>query len=178
MIKTEVRRPLILEGPDGSGKSTLAYHLAVAWGWEVVHGGGPPKSLMEGTRRLTQVLPCKIYDRYMGISEEIYGTVLKSKTMMPIPFMRALTKEIDPVIIVCLPSDRHLIETVQGKEFAKDKEYKANIKDQVVINQKTIINMYWNFFNRKDGLRKSIYNFEKQDFDVMLKAIEYWLCAD
>lgn len=107
---------IILEGPDGAGKSTLAAQIERDWGItrepRVVSAGAETQvdDLARWTwDQLEMGFGFRLYDRFSLISSPQY-TMLENRTMagplMDYHFLRdchARLRQIDPVIIWCLP---------------------------------------------------------------------------
>ena len=80
---------IVVEGPDGAGKSTLIDNLRLSSDRHYVsmRRSGPPKTLDEivhiirWIERLTGPTPL-ILDRHPFISEDIYGNVLRGKSLL------------------------------------------------------------------------------------------------
>lgn len=95
---------IVVEGPDGSGKSTLLEKLSKLYGMKVLHGGGPPKTLIELIERLEEYPnKGKILDRWSAISEQIYSPILGKDMLLPKETLDNVIDRFKPMIIYCRP---------------------------------------------------------------------------
>lgn len=115
---------LIFEGPDGGGKSSTIEVFAPAVQLEVIHQGGPMKTIQIFAQRMDRFFmrPHRIFDRCPAISEFIYGTRLRKRCLvsesMIWKYLQALSKY-DPIVIFCRPSDQTLLSFAE-KLVVKD----------------------------------------------------------
>lgn len=107
---------IILEGADNAGKSTLGTRLANDTGLELVHPGGPPKTVSDAVLRCVEQSAAFnraasfnfIYDRVTCISDMIY----RGNQMYRLGY-EAYQNELmvckDVLIVYCRPCDAQLM---------------------------------------------------------------------
>lgn len=118
---------IIVEGPDGSGKTSLIGKMTEAFGLPVM-----PKAVNSQGEEETDL--CRwveqsmvrgwqpvIYDRHALVSEPIYGSRkgelrgdFKDRSWLELQYIAL--REVNPVIIVCLPSFEAVVKNVRADE--------------------------------------------------------------
>jgi len=137
---------LIVEGPDGAGKTTLVNELAARLQWPIM-----PRVVSKDTEAMVDLVKWvqddmelgfspRIYDRHRLISEPIYGPVIRA-TLEPgfdnlgwLAGMQYQLREIQPVVIWCLPSLSRVMTNL------------AHDEDNRVVRDK-IRQIYWLYHN-------------------------------
>lgn len=126
---------IVLEGPDGGGKSTLAEKIKEYMGWrEVIHDGGPPKSLEEVMERLHRVAVGRraaVYDRVTLLCEQIYGPIVRRTRYMEGEKQKQLVQVFlshKPLIIYCRPPTEHLLDTEMAKKTYKNDAFMNSLR--------------------------------------------------
>lgn len=100
---------IICEGCDNTGKTTLVQRLQLFTGARVVHSPGPQpeKELKSWTKAelLLANVEDIIYDRFPLISEEVYGPILRGKSLFGEEWGEwwGALMLVRPVIIYCRP---------------------------------------------------------------------------
>lgn len=139
---------IVVEGPDGSGKSTLLKMLEKQLGVEAKHGGGPPKTEAELRQRLEIDPDAALMDRWSAISDQIYATVLRGETMIPVGEMMQYILNERPHIIYCRPPCSVLEENLSALDNTKAHKPKEHC-DQVRKE-------YWRIVKAYDTLMKQL----------------------
>lgn len=86
--------------------------------------------------RLYGLEPGKVYDRWAGISEIVYGVALRERMLLPPGIFRQAIKEMRPIIIYCRPSDIVLDENLLKQ---LEKPHKSLDHIQRITENKEII---------------------------------------
>jgi len=155
---------IIVEGPDGSGKTTLLNYLSKKTGIEIIHGGGPPKSIPEIYDRVVKILdnPEGLYDRVTMISERIYGPVVRKARLIDEEQWNQWTARLGrlgAVVIYCRPPDQTI------REFAGKLEVKghksANHIQRVRENIQDIIKFYDHTIRKVIGLGVKVITYDR-----------------
>lgn len=133
---------IIVEGPDLSGKSTVSILAQVITGLSSYHAGAPPKTPIEACARVYSYPYDEILDRHFCISEQIYGPLLRGKTLLQTEWMvEHLLKDSYTVLYCRLPLD-YLTEQIHYLNKSK-KEYKSKFHVKQVIEQYTEIHQQY-----------------------------------
>lgn len=171
---------IIVEGADNSGKSTLAQKLAEHFRLEVVHPGGPPKTVANiigcmseqiGAFRMSNIVSF-VYDRVTCISDYVYRCDSRYDTIFK-SFQEDLAFEPNIVIIYCRPSDEQLMNF--DNHVTKEHE-DEDVVERAKRNVRRTIERYDNLFDRFEDnhrLRIHRYNFENESFDSFIKRCFY-----
>lgn len=141
---------IIVEGPDGSGKSTLIKKLEESMGIEAKHDGGPPKTVGELEERLIHSPSHKLLDRWSGISELVYGTVLRGKCMMPKHEIMQYIHDHKPTIIYCRPPNGVLETNLIALERTKAHKSEEHCRE--------VRERFWKIVEEYDLLMKVLLN--------------------
>lgn len=131
----QLKRPVIIEGPDGAGKSTLAKRLAVHLGVEVFHSGGPPmdiKHLQLKMDKIKKNYRSHVIDRTPHISEPIYAPVNGRRVFIPIDVLHKELSDLKPLIIYCrLKSAVDMFKAIdRSKKLHKSPEHLREVMEQ------------------------------------------------
>lgn len=165
---------IIVEGPDGAGKTTLVEHL------ENLFGEREPRAVTAGAEKmkpigqyideeLTKGFGWRLYDRFALISSPMYMCLPNrtfSEEMLDYQWLKDAYykfRQIDPVIIMCLPPlDIVLANVAKDESSSVMHEFGEQI--------------YWNYhaFAARDGYNSSmmIYDYtnpNKQRLEALLK---------
>lgn len=111
---------IIIEGPDNSGKSELCRKLSLLIKWEVEHSKvpnleqyeGEDKEFMAYMHALRHITPAPlIRDRTYAISENVYGPVIRNKSMLGVFSGRSLhyLANSQCLIIFCRPPTKKIV---------------------------------------------------------------------
>lgn len=111
-------RPIVIEGPDGSGKSTLIARYFS----ESLHGGGPPKTREEMRQRLDDLVPGLVYDRWCGISEQVYGPILRGNLPLTKREINEVIRRKSPIVIYCRPPTQVIFENLKKQAIKPHKD--------------------------------------------------------
>lgn len=99
---------IIVEGMDNTGKTTLVRNLAEQFQLEMRHSASDLKGSQDLLDWVDQELEHNeyntIYDRWPLISEEVYGPVLRGKSVISLNRYDGWTEKPDPLFIYCRPS--------------------------------------------------------------------------
>lgn len=108
---------IIVEGPDGAGKSTLVNSLADRLRYIVHRNSGPPKdveALHERINKYRSLPHWTICDRHAGLSELIYGPIIRGTRIAFNPSAILPGK----VLIYCRPP----LETLMASHVIKESD--------------------------------------------------------
>lgn len=120
-----VRKIVIVEGPDNSGKSTLIELLVKTYraikGQDPHVEHSPSKLVVEGKHRewlqwIEDTLNREsdsIYDRHSIISEAVYGPILRDTDLLSTTRYLDRLKRLGPLIIYCKPPLERILETTK-----------------------------------------------------------------
>lgn len=128
-------KPIVIEGTDGSGKSTLIENY---FSGNALHGGGPPKTRQEFMERLKSIEPGGVYDRWCGISEQVYGPIIRGTLLATKRDINNVIREKSPIVIYCRPPVQVTFENLKRQMVKphKDKEFiRQVVKHSTTIQQ-------------------------------------------
>ena len=133
MIPTKMRRQIILEGPELGGKSSIARIIHERLGILSYHAGGPPNNRDEVFKRFGALPRDQVWDRCTLISELVYGPIFRNISYIGFTESFVLLQTLNPIIIYCRPSDKHLNYALQflkhqNKPY-KDEQYNAQVRE-------------------------------------------------
>ena len=120
--------PIIIEGPDGSGKSTLVDQYFP----NAIHAGGPPINHEEAIERLYEPTPGHVYDRWTGVSEQIYGPLVRGVSLLSEEeYLDGILKT-RPTIIYCRPPLEVILSNLvnQKEKPHKPKKFIKEVKER------------------------------------------------
>ena len=156
---------IIMEGPDLSGKTTLANRISALMGIEVYHSGGPAnkKRLRRRLEYINYFYKNKkiILDRHICISEQIYGTILRKRTKIPIYILNNILYENNPLIFYC---DKSLKYLRNNFNFLIEKPHKSKEHIKEVIKNYEAIYQKYESLMRKLSKKLTVV---KVDFEVV-----------
>lgn len=162
----QLRRPLIIEGPDGSGKTSLTGALSAKTGTEIMHFGAP-KTFEEDMAQLAQITAIVlsgrplILDRGL-ISSSVYAPIFRgydpAKTVLA--FEEAIASKADMLLLTA--DLEQLVERFDG-------EY---IKTQ---NLPSLIESYEKYFKISPIHNKLRLNSSKLNCLQVMNKVTEWL---
>lgn len=106
-----------MEGPDGSGKSTLIRKYLP----DAIHNGGPPKTSGELRARLYGLEAGSTYDRWTAISEQVYGPIIRGRSLIPKREFTEAIRQIQPIVIYCRPPASVLFQNLSKQAIKPHK---------------------------------------------------------
>jgi len=177
----DIRRNVIVEGPDGSGKSTLIGHLSDRLGLKVHERAsdsktGPVEDLAGWVDRdiSTDWTDRWIYDRYPVISEPIYGPHARRLIRAPFgnPAYIANVNEVlyrTATVVWCLPPEAVVVENVTSTI--------ANQMDGVVANIRRIYQAYVTAYFRWRG-SKLLWDYGRHDLSLFVENLTKEITRD
>ena len=140
-IMANVNRPIVVDGADGSGKSTLIAECFP----DALHMGGPPKTREELRERLHMLEPGRVYDRWTGISELVYGTIIRGNLLVPRSEFNEAIKKYRPIVIYCRPPPKVMFQNLKRQVVKPHKDREFIFK--IIKNANQIHAMYDNLMD-------------------------------
>ena len=171
----ELKRPIIIEGPDGAGKTTLLERLAEDMDLPVFHTGGPILTMDQLRKKLEDMRKRRrthLFDRCPHISDPIYAKAAGRRPVMDAEIIRDLLAwELSPVIVYCrLEATAHMLELVSGKVKAhKSPEHLAMVQTKYL----DIVDDYDNLFaDRTPGVLVLRYDWQHSDYKSLREKLK------
>ena len=171
----ELKRPVIVEGPDGAGKTTLLEKLADDLDLPVYHTGGPNLSMDQLRNRLSDMRKRRrthLFDRCPHVSDHIYAKAAgRVSPMDKEVIFDLLAWELSPVIIYCrLEATDHMLGLVSDKLKAhKSQEHLSMVRTRYL----EIVNDYDELFREKTpGILVLRYDWQHDDYVALLEKIK------
>lgn len=171
----ELKRTIIVEGPDGSGKTTLLRQLSSSLGFSAYHTGGPPRDRLDLQQKFHDMrsrAATHIFDRCPHISEPIYSEVADR-----VPFIsewhmhERLGVEFNPVIIYCrLKSVKSMFDNID----LSDKPHKpAEHLEKVARDYAAVVKAYDKVFSHPlTGVHVIQYDWENDSYEKLVERIK------
>lgn len=133
MVPAPLRKQIILEGPELGGKSSVARIIKERLGIKSFHAGGPPNNRDEVFKRFEALPRDQVWDRCTLISELVYGPIFRNISYIGFSESFLALQALDPIIIYCRPSDKHLRHALQflkrQNKPHKDEQYNAQVRE-------------------------------------------------
>lgn len=168
---------IIVEGMDNTGKSTLAFRLANDLKAVLVNNRDKPRSYEDAERwtvAMTKLIThTVVFDRWCGISEPIYGPVLKRDNILSPQDVKdlcyAIKNKVSTVVIYCNPP----LDVVQGSITEREQ------MEGVVDNTEELYNAY----TRQIALTRQWlpvleWDYTKDGYDQLLEKIRNEVYTD
>lgn len=149
--------PIVIEGPDGSGKTTLIEQSFP----NAIHGGGPPHNYGEFLQRLRSLERGKVYDRWMGISELVYGPIVRGSIIGGMEGHRQILSAIElcaPIVIYCRPPDDVLEENMRTQQVKAHKS--LNHIQRIQMQRYEIREAYDELMRDIERLGANVYHYD------------------
>ena len=122
---------IIVEGPDGGGKSYLAQLISDETGFPVLHSGGFKEDIRVRTERYLS-MSNTTFDRFPIISENVYGPILRGKSLLPWEEYFPRLQQVDYLLVYCRTDIWTLEKTKQEAKKHKPQSFIDRIMKELL----------------------------------------------
>ncbi|XAO54147.1 thymidylate kinase [Yersinia phage vB_YenM_P744] len=154
---------IIIEGPDNAGKSVLADKISKLISWEVVHSvkitldnyAQEDKEFMAYMNAIRHLNPERIIrDRTYAISENVYGPIIRGKSLLGVYSGRALHSLANTqcMIIYCRPPTKFILDNNDRDQM-----------DGVIKNHLQLVEKYDSMFSVLDTAGAFVHRYDYTD---------------
>jgi len=171
----ELKRPVIVEGPDGAGKTTLLERLADDLDLPVYHTGGPITTMDQLRKKLADMRKRRrthLFDRCPHISDPIYAAAANRKPVMDSEVIRDLLAwEFSPVVVYCRRSSvQSMFDSISdSKKAHKSEEHLALVRSRFSM----VVQMYDELFQEKTpGVLVLRHDWEFDSYPELLEKVQ------